>query len=102
MKSAVAVLDVCRYSCFKKLWEDIENNEDGGLDKFTRSYEKFGINAQPDGSVYCHEWCPGAQALYLRGEFSQFLDMLHKAVGVGCFGCQKHPQNIIPDAFSGL
>jgi len=51
--------------------DDIENNEDGGLDKFTRSYERFGMKVQPDGSVVCHEWCPGAQALFLRGDFSQ-------------------------------
>lgn len=55
-----------RYSCFKKLWDDIENNEEGGVDKFTRSYERFGVHPRPDGSVYCLEWCPGAQALYLR------------------------------------
>jgi len=61
-----------RYSCFKKLLTDIENNEDGGLDAFTRSYEKFGMNIRPDGTIYCQEWCPGAQALYLRGEFSQY------------------------------
>jgi len=62
---------VCRYSCIKKLLSDIENNEEGGMDKFTRSYEKFGIHARPDGSVYCLEWCPGAQALFLRGDFSE-------------------------------
>jgi len=70
---------VCRYSCFKKLWDDIENNEEGGVDKFTRGYERFGIHARPDGSVYCLEWCPGAQALYLRGDFSQSYHSLYVA-----------------------
>jgi len=75
--SVSSVDDACvfatafRYGCFKKLLGDIENNEEGGLDKFTRSYEKFGVHGRPDGSVHCLEWCPGAQALYLRGEFSQ-------------------------------
>lgn len=61
-----------RYGCFKKLLGDIENNEEGGLDTFTRSYEKFGVHGRPDGSVHCLEWCPGAQALYLRGEFNDW------------------------------
>ena len=49
----------------------IQSNEVGGLDHFTRSYENYGIIAQPDGSVYCQEWCPGAQQLYLWGDFSK-------------------------------
>jgi hypothetical protein len=55
----------------------IENNEEGGLDQFTRSYENFGILARPDGSVYCKEWCPGAQQLYLWGEFSNNSPLSH-------------------------
>jgi len=64
----------CRYGCFKKIVNDIENNEDGGLEKFTRGYDKFGIHPRPDGSVVCYEWCPGAQALFLRGDFSKLHD----------------------------
>lgn len=48
----------------------IEERETDGLDNFTRGYEKYGIHANPDGSVVIKEWCPGAKELYLWGEFS--------------------------------
>jgi len=40
------------------------------MDKFTRAYEEYGIHAHPDGSIHCKEWAPGAEALYLTGDFS--------------------------------
>lgn len=61
-----------RYSCFKNLLDSIENNEPGGLDKFTRSYDTFGIHVLPDNSVHCKEWCPNAKGLFLWGEFNNW------------------------------
>ncbi|XP_018320680.1 1,4-alpha-glucan-branching enzyme [Agrilus planipennis] len=58
-----------RYACFKDTIEKIEE-VDGGLDNFSRSYERFGINVQPDNSVVCREWAPSAQQLFLTGEFN--------------------------------
>jgi len=61
-----------RYSYFKYLLTHIEKNEPGGLEQFTRSYETFGIHATPDGGVHCQEWCPGARAIYLWGDFNDW------------------------------
>ena len=66
-----------RYGVYKKLLADIDKSEKGGLEDFTRCYTNFGIHTTPDGGVRCYEWCPGAQQLYLWGDFSKsFLSML--------------------------
>ena len=48
------------------------DNDEGGLDKFSRGYEQFGVHRQPDNSIEVTEWAPGAAGIYLRGEFSKF------------------------------
>ncbi|KAK3753869.1 hypothetical protein RRG08_006256 [Elysia crispata] len=58
-----------RYSCLQELVTRIENDE-GGLDQFSRGYEKFGVHRQPDNSIEVTEWAPGAAGIYLRGEFN--------------------------------
>ncbi|RZC33275.1 1,4-alpha-glucan-branching enzyme [Asbolus verrucosus] len=58
-----------RYGCFKDLIESIEENG-GGLDNFTQGYKYFGLNVQPDNTIICREWAPGANQLYLTGEFN--------------------------------
>jgi len=60
-----------RYAKFNELTDSLERSEPGGLDAFTRSYKSFGIHVNKDGSVFCQEWCPGVQELYLWGEFSE-------------------------------
>ena len=60
-----------RYGCFEALVQGIEEHE-GGLDKFTKGYDYFGINLTEDGGVVCREWAPAAKAVYLRGDFSEF------------------------------
>ena len=49
----------------------IEEAEPGGMNAFTRSYERYGIHVLPDNSLYCREWCPAAEQLYMYGEFSK-------------------------------
>ena len=49
----------------------MNSNEEGGLDKFTKSYAEFGMHVQPNGAVHCKEWCPGAKHVYLWGDFSK-------------------------------
>ncbi|KIH50263.1 hypothetical protein ANCDUO_19659, partial [Ancylostoma duodenale] len=44
----------------------------GGMERFTQGYKEFGLNVQPDNSVICHEWAPGADQLALIGDFSEF------------------------------
>lgn len=56
----------------------IEENE-GGLDRFTKSYQTFGVNRFVDGGLYCKEWAPGAEAVFLTGDFSKYFQ-----VGASC------------------
>ncbi|XP_048728649.2 1,4-alpha-glucan-branching enzyme-like [Ostrea edulis] len=58
-----------RYGCFCNLQKAIEQNE-GGYDKFTRGYESFGIHRTSDNGIYMKEWAPGAEGVFLRGEFN--------------------------------
>lgn len=58
-----------RYKCFSDRLTEIENVE--GLLKFCKSYEEYGIHCLPDNSVRIREWAPGAEALFLRGDFSE-------------------------------
>ena len=60
-----------RYKCFSGLKNEIEKNE-GGLEKFSRGYERFGINRTHEGVVY-REWAPAARGVYLIGDFSKWL-----------------------------
>ena len=62
-----------RYGCFQSLLKNIEKNEVGGLDSFTKGYQKYGIQVQQDNSIHCLEWAPNATALYLWGEFSKYI-----------------------------
>lgn len=50
--------------------EKIETG-DGNLDKFTKGYESFGVHINEDNSVVAKEWVPGAQELFLTGDFSK-------------------------------
>ncbi|XP_071531401.1 1,4-alpha-glucan-branching enzyme isoform X3 [Panulirus ornatus] len=65
-----------RYGCFKKLVEQITQAE-GGLDNFSKGYEKFGIHVNPDNSITCLEWAPMAQALFLKGDFNDWNKVSH-------------------------
>ncbi|XP_064583009.1 1,4-alpha-glucan-branching enzyme isoform X1 [Zonotrichia leucophrys gambelii] len=58
-----------RYSLFYNHLKNIEESE-GGLDKFTKSYKSFGVNQLADGGIYCKEWAPGAEAVFLAGDFN--------------------------------
>lgn len=58
-----------RYGCFCDLQKSIEHNE-GGYDKFTRGYESFGIHRTSDNGIFMKEWAPGAEGVFLRGEFN--------------------------------
>lgn len=53
---------------FCGLKKQIEDNE-GSLEKFSRGYERLGINRTPEGLKY-REWAPGAHGVYLTGDFN--------------------------------
>lgn len=54
-----------------KDYVDRVNASDGSLDQFTKGYDYFGIHVKPDNSIVAREWAPGAQQVYLTGDFSK-------------------------------
>ncbi|XP_048242029.1 1,4-alpha-glucan-branching enzyme-like [Haliotis rufescens] len=60
-----------RYGCFQDLVKRIDENEDG-LEKFSRAYQKYGIHRGEDNSINMFEWAPAAEAIYLRGDFNDW------------------------------
>uniref|UniRef100_A0A4X2L618 1,4-alpha-glucan branching enzyme n=1 Tax=Vombatus ursinus TaxID=29139 RepID=A0A4X2L618_VOMUR len=58
-----------RYKLFTQTLKNIEERE-GGIDKFSKSYETFGVHRCADGGLYCKEWAPGAEGVFLTGDFS--------------------------------
>lgn len=60
-----------RYGCFQDVIRHIDSTE-GGIEKFSRGYESFGLHRTPDNGICMKEWAPGAEGLYLRGEFNSW------------------------------
>ncbi|XP_023575021.1 1,4-alpha-glucan-branching enzyme [Octodon degus] len=58
-----------RYKKFNHILSNLGESE-GGIDKFSRGYESFGVHRCADGGLYCKEWAPGAEGVFLTGEFS--------------------------------
>jgi 1,4-alpha-glucan branching enzyme len=57
-----------RYAKFQATKKDIEEKE-GSLGQFALGYKHFGFNRVGKSIVY-REWAPGAQELYVIGDFS--------------------------------
>lgn len=64
-----------RYGCFKHLLSLIE--AEGGLEVFCKSYQKYGIHINANNSVECLEWAPGAEGVYLKGDFNNWNEFSH-------------------------
>ncbi|BFZ65057.1 alpha-1,4-glucan branching enzyme [Saitoella coloradoensis] len=60
-----------RYDECQKWIKNIDQSE-GGLEKFSRGYEKFGFIVKPDGTVIYREWAPGAKEASLIGDFNNW------------------------------
>lgn len=58
-----------RYSRAQK-WIKTINETEGGLEKFSRGYEKFGLVVNQNGDITYREWAPNALRAYLMGDFS--------------------------------
>ncbi len=58
-----------RYSLAQKWIKNI-NETEGGLEKFSRGYEKFGFIVRANGDITYREWAPNALRAYLIGDFS--------------------------------
>lgn len=48
---------------------NIGENE-GGIDKFFRGYELFGVYRCVDGGLYCKEWVLGVEGVFFIGDFN--------------------------------
>ncbi|XP_062117534.1 1,4-alpha-glucan-branching enzyme 2-2, chloroplastic/amyloplastic-like [Humulus lupulus] len=59
-----------RFEQYKKLREDIDKYE-GGLEVFSRGFEKFGFQCSATGITY-REWAPGAKSASLIGDFNNW------------------------------
>ncbi|CAK3854879.1 1,4-alpha-glucan-branching enzyme [Lecanosticta acicola] len=58
-----------RFSKAQNWIKTIEKNE-GGLETFSRGYEKFGFNVLPDNTIVYREWAPFALRAFLIGDFN--------------------------------
>ncbi|KAL0258690.1 atp2, beta subunit of the F1 sector of mitochondrial F1F0 ATP synthase [Diplodia seriata] len=58
-----------RYSKAQEWLKAIDQHE-GGLEKFSRGYEKFGIHVNDDNSITYREWAPNALRAYFIGDFN--------------------------------
>ncbi|CAH1786510.1 unnamed protein product [Owenia fusiformis] len=65
-----------RFDCFKQSLTDIEKNE--GIEAFTSSYNTLGLHQTADGGIESVEWAPGAEALFLRGDFNNWQRAQHR------------------------
>ncbi|CAI4226550.1 unnamed protein product [Auanema sp. JU1783] len=69
--------EICRrYSVFQDYSRRID--ECGGMESFTQGYKEFGLLVQPDNSIKCLEWAPGADGLALIGDFNNWNREAHR------------------------
>ncbi|XP_054801932.1 1,4-alpha-glucan-branching enzyme 1, chloroplastic/amyloplastic-like isoform X1 [Prosopis cineraria] len=59
-----------RFGQYKRLRAEIDKHE-GGLEAFSRGYEKFGFTRRATGITY-REWAPGAKSAALIGDFNNW------------------------------
>ena len=53
------------------------------MNSFSEAYKYYGLHFQDDNSVIAREWAPGAQQVFLTGDFSKLIlkykkSFLHK------------------------
>ncbi|KAJ6119902.1 1-4-alpha-glucan-branching enzyme [Penicillium sp. IBT 18751x] len=60
-----------RYSLVKK-WATAIDESEGGLDKFSKGYESFGLIVQSNGDISYREWAPNAVEASLVGDFNNW------------------------------
>ncbi|XP_020501966.2 1,4-alpha-glucan-branching enzyme [Labrus bergylta] len=65
-----------RYELLQKQLLQLEEAE-GGFERFTRSYQNFGVQRRPDNSLFFQEWAPAAEALFLTGDFNGWDKFAH-------------------------
>ncbi len=58
-----------RYSHAQR-WIKTINETEGGLENFSKGFEKFGFNVHGNGDITYREWAPNVTKAYLIGDFS--------------------------------
>lgn len=58
-----------RYSKAQQ-WIQTINRTEGGLEQFSRGYEKMGFRVLDNGDITYKEWAPNAMRAYVIGDFS--------------------------------
>lgn len=53
-------------------WVKTVNEAEGGLEKFSKGYEKFGFNVSDNGDIIYREWAPNAVEASLVGDFNNW------------------------------
>ncbi|KAL6359591.1 hypothetical protein LRP88_07012 [Fusarium phalaenopsidis] len=53
-------------------WIKSINDNEGGLEKFSRGTEKFGLNVDANNNIVYREWAPNATEAYLIGDFNNW------------------------------
>lgn len=61
-----------RWELFAK-WKGTIDSAEGGYEKFSRGYERFGLQAYDDGTITYREWAPNAVKANLVGDFSKWI-----------------------------
>lgn len=61
-----------RWELFAK-WKATIDSTEGGYEKFSRGYERFGLQAYDDGTITYREWAPNAVKANLVGDFSKWI-----------------------------
>ncbi|XDV54163.1 hypothetical protein PO909_022517, partial [Leuciscus waleckii] len=65
-----------RYKRFAEYLAELEEAE-GTFDRFTLSYQYFGIQRRSDNGLVLREWAPGAEAVFLTGDFNSWEKQSH-------------------------
>jgi 1,4-alpha-glucan branching enzyme len=65
-----------RFAIYRN-WIQTITDFEGGIDLFTRGYQKLGMNVTDKEFVY-REWAPGVNAAFLVGEFSMIATTNHR------------------------
>lgn len=65
-----------RHGCMKDWLKRIEEGE-GGTDVFTQAYKYYGLHIQSDNTVLAREWAPGAEEVFLTGDFNNWQWLSH-------------------------
>eukprot|EP00794_Sanderia_malayensis_P016943 gene16943-18650_t len=64
-----------RFSVLDSVIDGI-NKHEGGIENFTKAYTRYGLNRVANGTM-CREWAPGANGVFLFGEFNNWNQTSH-------------------------